>query len=98
MYSGASFQASLKEGKAQNGEVRQKRTLAKSSDRWQQDLAELLEMVSKPLPTSHWSPTMVSADTARRTPKSSSASGGRGDSQLDKAIARMQMIAAAKNA
>lgn len=63
-----------------------------------QDLAELLELVSKPLPVNHWSPTMVTADAATRKTIRNNTSEGRGNSQLDKAIARMQMIAAAKNA
>uniref|UniRef100_A0A0M3IDN8 Homeobox protein cut-like n=1 Tax=Ascaris lumbricoides TaxID=6252 RepID=A0A0M3IDN8_ASCLU len=92
-------QASLKEGKTQNGDTRLKRSSTKSTtDRWQQDLAELLELVSKPLPVNHWSPTMVTADAATRKTIRNNTSEGRGNSQLDKAIARMQMIAAAKNA
>uniref|UniRef100_A0A915BT53 DNA-binding protein SATB n=1 Tax=Parascaris univalens TaxID=6257 RepID=A0A915BT53_PARUN len=91
--------ANLKEGKTQNGDTRLKRSSTKSTtDRWQQDLAELLELVSKPLPVNHWSPTMVTADPTTRKTTRNTTSEGRGNSQLDKAIARMQMIAAAKNA
>ncbi|VDN53760.1 unnamed protein product [Dracunculus medinensis] len=60
----------------------------------QKDLTELLEMASKPLPTNDW-PTMVRTQISCKSLRNDS-SKNCSDSQLDKAIARLQLLAAAK--
>ncbi|KAM3723418.1 Homeobox protein [Dirofilaria immitis] len=84
--------ASLKAENLPNGENGQKRNSANgknSSDRWKQDLAELMKLESKPY---HFSPTMVSSTSSSNLTRSTITK----NSSLDKAIERIQKLNAAK--
>ncbi|EJW86028.1 hypothetical protein WUBG_03061, partial [Wuchereria bancrofti] len=84
--------ASLRAENLPNGDNGQKRNSANgknNSDRWKQDLAELMKLESKPY---HWSPTMVSPGSNSNLTRSTITK----NSSLDKAIERIQKLNASK--
>uniref|UniRef100_A0A8L7TEC4 Homeobox protein cut-like n=3 Tax=Brugia TaxID=6278 RepID=A0A8L7TEC4_BRUMA len=84
--------ASLRAENLLNGDNGQKRNSANgknNSDRWKQDLAELMKLESKPY---HWSPTMVSPGSNSNLARSTITK----NSSLDKAIERIQKLNASK--